>query len=62
MERIRRDPGGRPLISVEEARMHTFMQASVAANYGIIAGCPVYLFDSDTVQDHLVEQLRARLG
>lgn len=61
VERIRRDPGGRPQIDVETARLHTALQASVAATYGIAAGCPVYMFDTDTDQDGLVRELGMRL-
>lgn len=58
---IRDDPGGRPAISVETARLHTFLQASVAMNYGIVAGCPVHLFDTDRDRDALVQELAGRL-
>lgn len=61
VSRIRNDPGGRPAIDVETARMHTFLQASVAATYGIAAGCPVYLFDTDRDRDALVQELAGRL-
>ena len=50
-----------PEVAVETARMHTILQASVAAAYGIAAGCPVYLFDTDREQAGLVAELRARL-
>ena len=59
--RIRADPRGRPEVDVETARMHTMLQCSVAATYGIVAGCPVYLFDTDRDQSGLVAELRARL-
>ncbi|SOB80704.1 adenylate kinase [Sphingomonas guangdongensis] len=52
--RIAADPRGRPMVDVETARMHTMLQASVAATYGIVAGCPVYLFDTDRDQESLV--------
>jgi adenylate kinase len=61
-ERIRSNPQGRPLIGIEVARMHTNLQASVAATYGIAAGCAVYMFDSDRDQDGFVAELQNRLG
>ena len=61
LERIGNDAQGRPEISLEEARMHTLVQSSVAATYGIAAGRPVYLFDTDRSQDAVVEQLSKRL-
>lgn len=60
VERISKNAEGRPLISPEEARMHTHLQSSVAASYGVALGCPVYLFDSGGSQDELVERLRRR--
>ena len=62
IERISRDRGGRPMIDVEQARMHTVLQASVAASYGMATGKPVYLFDSNCSQSELVGQLATRLG
>ncbi|WP_166657245.1 ATP-binding protein [Azorhizobium sp. AG788] len=59
--RISEAPGGRPLISEEEARMHTTIQASVAATYGIMAPSPVYLFDTEQDHDTLISQLQERL-
>ncbi|RYC31261.1 AAA family ATPase [Lichenibacterium minor] len=61
VSRIRDDPGGRPAIDIETARMHTFLQASVATTYGIIAGCPVHVFDTDRDPDALVRDLAGRL-
>jgi adenylate kinase len=62
VERIRRGPAGRPEIALEEARMHTFAQASVAVTYGVAAGCPVYMFDTNVDQTELVIRLRGRLA
>lgn len=59
--RIEVDPGGRPLISEEEARMHTMLQASVASTYGMAIRCPVYLFDTGAPRDPLVARLVERL-
>jgi len=61
LTRISEDPGGRPEVSAEEARMHTFLQASVATSYGIATGKPVYLFDADRSQKELVSDLVKRL-
>jgi adenylate kinase len=61
LDRIRKRPAGRPNISDEEARMHTALQASVAATYGIATGKPVYLFDTNCDQSELVRNLLDRL-
>lgn len=60
--RIKADDGGRPLITEEEARMHTMMQASVAATYGMSTRCPVYMFDTAVPREQLIEQLVGRLS
>jgi adenylate kinase len=61
IDRINRDAAGRPQIDLEQARLHTFLQASVAASYGIATGRPVYLFDTSTDQQALIERLAERL-
>lgn len=61
IERISKDAQGRMNISTEEARMHAALQSSVAANYGVILGCPVHLFDTDRPQEEIVARLRRRL-
>lgn len=61
-DRIRREAGGRPLVSEEEARMHTMLQASVAATYGMSLRCPVYMFDTGAGQAELVERFAERLA
>ncbi|OBP72347.1 hypothetical protein BAE42_16180 [Mesorhizobium loti] len=61
-KRIANDPGGRPMISDEEARMHTGLQASVATTYGIITGSPVYLFDTGLPRETLIERMLGRLS
>ena len=60
--RIAADPGGRPMVTVEEARTHTALQSSVAATYGMSLGRPVYLFDTGAARDVLVGRLTARLA
>jgi adenylate kinase len=60
--RIADDSGGRPLVTEEEARRHTYLQASVAATYGMALGCPVYLFDTGTSRDELISRLQGRLS
>lgn len=62
LERISRAPGGRPMVTEEEARMHTYTQVSVAAYYGIITGAPVYLFDTNQDQALIVSKLLERLA
>ena len=61
IERIGRDAAGRPMISLEDARMHTQFQASVAITYGMSLGIPVHLFDSERDPDELASELAARL-
>lgn len=60
-QRIENDPGGRPMVTEEEARTHTLIQASVAATYGMSTGCPIYMFDTSCPQEELVERLIGRL-
>jgi adenylate kinase len=62
LQRIRASDDGRKPVDEEAAQMHTFLQASVATNYGISVGCPVYFFDSSFDQDGLVERLVGRLN
>ena len=59
--RIAADGGGRPLISEADAEMHTNLQASVAATYGMSVGCPIFLFDTSGPRDELVSRLEGRL-
>lgn len=61
-DRIRRESGGRPLVSEEEARMHTMLQASVAATYGMSVRCPVYMFKTAGEREPLVDRLVGRLA
>lgn len=62
LRRITLDNGGRPLVTEEEARTHTALQASVAATYGMAVGRPVYLFDTASSRDELVARLVGRLS
>ena len=61
VERIARKAAGRPTITLEEARIHSAAQASVACTFGIVSGCPVYMFDTNVVQTALITQLTRRL-
>jgi adenylate kinase len=61
LQRIGASPEGRPNISVEEARFHTQMQASVAITYGMSLGLPVHLFDSALDPGELAQQLAERI-
>jgi adenylate kinase len=60
--RIAADPGGRPAVSLEEAAMHTALQSSVAATYGMAIGKPVYLFDTAVPGTELMSRLVERLS
>ncbi len=62
MDRIGRDPAGRPQVTSEEARMHTMLQASVAATYGMSIRCPVYMFDTQGDRGDLADLLAGRLS
>ncbi|MFC6046782.1 AAA family ATPase [Methylobacterium hispanicum] len=62
VRRIADDPAGRPMISLEQARIHSFMQASVACTFGICVGCPVYMFDTNRDRAELVEDLVRRVS
>lgn len=59
--RIARKPEGRPSITPEEARMHTYLQASVAITYAMHLGLPVHFFNSGDPSASLVPLLTARL-
>lgn len=61
VDRINLAAEGRAKVNTEQARLHTSLQVSVAASYGIAAGRPVYLFDSSVDQQALVERLVVRL-
>lgn len=60
--RIGTDSGGRPMVTEEEARIHTALQSSVAATYSTSLGRPVYLFDTETARGELVARLAERLS
>lgn len=60
--RIAAASGGRPLVTEEEARTHSMLQASVAATYGMSIRCPVYMFDTGGDRDELVTRLAERLS
>lgn len=62
LDRISREPRGRPTVTEEEARLHTYTQASVAASYGIVTGAPVYLFDTNQDQELIISNLLERLA
>lgn len=62
IRRIAQNAQGRPMITEEEARFHTHLQASVAVTYGMHLGRPVHFFDSAAPQDELVTSLVRRLG
>ncbi len=61
MARIENDSRGRPQVSSEDARMHTFLQSSVAITYGMSLGLPVYFFDSSGDPEMLARSLSSRI-
>lgn len=46
IRRISADSQGRPMLTGFQADFHTFLQASVAINYAILLGLPLYVLDS----------------
>ncbi|TDK37561.1 AAA family ATPase [Rhizobium deserti] len=62
VERIGTDAQGRPAPSLDEALLHTSIQASVATAYGILTGRPVYFFDSNVDAGAQAERMAKRLG
>lgn len=60
IERIRSTPMGRPMVREFEAKMHIDLQASVATQYGVLLGKPVYLIDSSIAESDLVATVAAR--
>jgi adenylate kinase len=60
--RIESDAGGRPQVSLENARFHTTLQASIAAAYGVLSNATVYVFDTTNSREQLIERLRKRLS
>ncbi len=62
LQRISSDPMGRPTVSAEEAQMHSQLQNGLAAQYGVLAGCPVYLLDATQPPAILVAQVKELAG
>ena len=62
VERIGRDPQGRPTVTAAEAALHAQLQAMVATSYATQLGLPVYFFDTGRPLDELVEELACRFG
>ena len=61
--RIGQDAKGRPTVTAAEAALHTQMQASVAATYGMRVGTPVHLFDTSKLSpEDVASMLAQRLG
>lgn len=60
--RIEKASGGRPRPTPFEADLHTMLQASVAATYGVFNGSAVYLFDTGKAQDVYLAEMAARLS
>lgn len=61
-QRIEHNAMGRPQVSTFEAHTHTELQCSVAAQYGVLLGKPVYLFDSSVPQDELLDLVAEKTG
>lgn len=51
IERIQKNPGGRPLPSDERIHMHINIQMEIASVYSVLTGCPLYLFDSSHISE-----------
>jgi adenylate kinase len=61
LSRLRTSETGRQPVTSDEAELHTSMQASVAIQYGIAAGRPVYFFNTAAPPDDVVGQMLKRL-
>ncbi len=60
--RIINDSGGRPLISIFDANLHTYLQASLALNYACELGCRVRFIDSGLDENTTVSNALLWLG
>ena len=60
ISRISAHSQGRPVVSELEASFHTQLQASVATQYGVILGKPVYLVDSAISETDLVHLVASK--
>jgi adenylate kinase len=61
LNRISNNSQGRPNVSEFEAAFHCELQATVALNYGINLGVPVYLLDSDRPTSELANEILRRI-
>ena len=61
IDRIRRDPAGRPVPTEWQAMMHTMLQSGLASSYSFASGTPLHLFDAGGEQADLIERLAARI-
>jgi adenylate kinase len=63
-ERIRKNAQGRPLPTEFELSVHVQLQASVVAQYSVLAGRPCHLVDSNIAPEELASRVRslAKLG
>ncbi|MCM5559313.1 AAA family ATPase [Pleomorphomonas sp. JP5] len=52
---------GRRIVTLEEARMMTELQSSLALTYGVVCGCPVYFFNTEIPQLEMYERMLKRL-
>lgn len=59
--RIKENPKGRLTINQFESSFHTFMQTSVALNYTMQLGKPLYLLNSNTKVEVLGNEIISRL-
>lgn len=59
-DRIAKSAMGRPHVTEFEADMHSQLQASVAAQYGVLTGKPVYYLDSSVSEAELVDLAAAK--
>lgn len=60
--RIEQSSGGRPTPTAFEADLHTQLQASVAATYGVLNGSAVYLFDTGKSREAYIREMVTRLS
>ena len=59
--RLDADRTGRQAINREEAAMHSSLQASLAIQYGVLAGCPVYFFNTSAPVEEVIDHMQKRV-
>lgn len=61
IRRINKAPSGRTLPTSWDADFHTFSQLSIVETYSVLAGIPIYMFDTHKNQQTLASLLAKRI-